>query len=111
MKSVLLLLLASIAVPAWAADAAPSTTTQTQATQAASAQAPAAKPIQIAKADTTQAALPIKQDPAKSNWKPSGAASGKAPSTGYTTCSIQTCNGISACYNPRCGGACNTCTQ
>lgn len=91
----MLLLLALIVVPAWAADVAPTPSSAASAAEAA----PTAKPAPKHKT---------------SKHKKKTAATAIAPkargmSTTALTCVKQTCGGNIGCYQPKCGPSCTGC--
>lgn len=91
MKNMLLLLLALIVVPAWAADAAP---------VPSSSEAPAAvQPAPKHKAEKHKAK---KHKATKTEKK-------AVKSSATVVCSLQQCSYGKVCSLPKCGGACNTC--
>lgn len=91
MKNMLLLLLALIVVPAWAADTAP---------VPSSSEAPAAvQPAPKHKAEKPKAK---KHKAAKTEKK-------AMKSSATVVCSVQQCSYGLVCSKPRCGGTCTTC--
>ena len=90
----LLLLLALIVVPAWAADAAPATTSA--APSASAAPAAAAQPA---------TAKPAKKHKKKKTEKK---AEENTSSPALMACSKQICGGVQGCYQSKCGAICNT---
>jgi hypothetical protein len=90
MKKMLLLVLALIVVPAWAADAvpAPSSTPSAQTEQAAPNHKTSHKKHKAKKADKK----------AETSPQPASAL----------ICTKQICGGASGCYQPRCGAVCTT---
>ena len=97
-KNILLLLLALIVAPAWAADTAPAPSSGDQSAQTA-------QPAQKHEGKKHKA----KKHKAKKTKKKTEAAGPASTMSTTTTCYKLTCGGVLGCFKRACTGSCSPC--